>query len=296
MNYSKRRLFEPVFNMNNLINNAKSRQAYYISHNGLGDLIISTSALRYLIQYYDRVFFICKNIYCDQLQLILQDEPRIRIISVVMDSPISVFDNSIEALRDVYVNSDLFCCGNVWKVNLTRITNEAILSYTPNNLLYNTEYDTVNASFIDKFYADARLDLRIYYEYFNIPSTTQSIELYNSVKDYNRVIFTQTKCSGTKKLNIDQLKLKYINDDDAIILCNDENLYDKETSHTKYNICQQFVKNNISWYIDTILNCNEIYIIDSCFIAIVLPLVKTNRLKADIVRIIKRELTNEILL
>uniref|UniRef100_A0A6C0F4P5 Uncharacterized protein n=1 Tax=viral metagenome TaxID=1070528 RepID=A0A6C0F4P5_9ZZZZ len=296
MNYSKRRDFEPILNMNHLANNTESRQAYYISHNGLGDLIISTSALRFFTKYYNRVFLICKNIHYAQLQLILQDEPRITIVSVVMDSPFGEFDNSITVLRDAYVNSDVFCCGHLRKVNPTKITNKSILSYNPNNLSYNTEFDTVDASFINKFYTDAHLDLRIYYEYFSIPSTPQSRELYDLVKDYKRVIFTQTKCSSNIKLNIDGVKLKYMNDDDAIILCNDENLYDKTTNPTKYEKSQRFVKNNIAWYIDTILNCNEIYTIDSCFIAIVLPLVKTNRLKADVVRIIKRELVNEILL
>jgi len=296
MNYSKRRDFEPTLNMNNLVNNKESRQAYYLSNNGLGDLIISTSALRFFIKYYDRVFLICKNIHCAQLQSILQDEPRITIISVVMDLPISELDHSIKVLKDAYGHSDVFCCGYIRKDNPTKITNRYILSYNPNNLSYNTEFDKVDASFINKFYSDAHLDLRIYYEYFNIPSTPQSRELYNSIKDYKRVIFTQIKCSGNEHLNIDGVKSKYINDDDAIILCNDENLYDKTTNPTKYEKSQRFVKNNIAWYIDTILNCNEIYIIDSCFIAIVLPLVKTNRLKADVVRIIKRELANEILL
>lgn len=296
MNYSKRRDFQPILNMNNIVNDAESRQAYYISHNGLGDLIISTSALRYLVKYYDRVFIICKNIHCSQLQLLLQDEPRIQIISVVMDSPISEYDNSLTVLKDAYADSDVFCCGYLRKDNPTKITNKAILSYNSNNLSYNTEFDKVDASFINKFYSDAHLDLRIYYEYFNIPRTIQSRELHDLVNNYKRVIFTQIKCSGSERLNIDGVKYKYLNDDDAIILCNDENLYDEATNPTKYNICQRFVKNNLAWYIDTILNCNEIYIIDSCFIAIVLPLVKTNRLKADTVRIIKRELVNEILL
>jgi hypothetical protein len=44
------------------------------------------------------------------------------------------------------------------------------------------------------------------------------------------------------------------------------------------------------------INANEIYIIDSCFTGIILPLVKTNKLKAKVVRIIERHIANNICL
>jgi hypothetical protein len=297
INYSKRR---PSMNMNTIIQYGfKPNSAYFVSHNGLGDLLISTSAVRFLIKFYQTVFFICKSWHYNQLSMILSDEPRIKIISLEMNTPKEESNNIWDTLTNVYLNNDIFTCGHYSIMMHSKITNEFIRSYVPNNSLYKVDYDTIdsyNTSFIYKFYNTINLDLRIYYEYFNIPSTQQSRELYDLVKDYKRVIFTQIKCSGSEQLNIYGVKSKYIKDDDAIILCNDENLYEKETNPTKYAKSQQFVKNNIAWYIDTILNCNEIYILDSCFIAIVLPLVKTNRLKADVVRIIKRELVNEILL
>ena len=54
--------------------------------------------------------------------------------------------------------------------------------------------------------------------------------------------------------------------------------------------------NKIAHYIDLIKNCSEIYIIDSCFTGIVLPLVKTNRLKATKVRIILRQLADTVVI
>jgi hypothetical protein len=218
------------------------------------------------------------------MKLILIDEPRIILIPVKMNADNIIFKNCYNVLKHAFPICDMYICGGFTKLFLSTIRNEYINAYVPNNELYNLRYDTITDE-NSKFIYD-----------FTIKSTIQSRELYNSVKDYKCVIFTQICCSSNIKLNIDGVKSKYLNDNDAIILCNDENIYDEATNPTKYNICQRFIKNNIAWYIDTILNCNEIYIIDSCFIAIVLPLVKMKRLKADIVRIIKRELVNEILL
>lgn len=280
-------------------NGASSKDAYYLSHNGLGDLIISTSAVRFLLNFYNKVHMLCSHVHIEQMKLVLIDEPRIILIPVKMNADNIIFENCYNALKHAFPICDMYICGGFTKLFLSTIRNEYINAYVPNNELYNLRYDTLtdeNSKFIYEYYNTINLDLRIYYEYFTIKSTTQSRELYDLVKDYKRVIFTQIKCSGSEQLNIDGVKSKYMNDDDTIILCNDENLYDKATNPTKYNISQHFVKNNIAWYIETILNCNEIYIIDSCFIAIVLPLAKMKRLKADIVRIIKRELVNEILL
>uniref|UniRef100_A0A6C0F2E6 Uncharacterized protein n=1 Tax=viral metagenome TaxID=1070528 RepID=A0A6C0F2E6_9ZZZZ len=302
MNYSKSRRRSIIVNTNNIVNtntNAIVTEAYYLSHNGLGDLIISTSAVRFLLKFYNRVHLLCSHIHHEQMKLILIDEPRIILIPVKMNAENIIFENCYNVLKYAFPICDMYICGGFTKLFLSTIRNEYINAYVPNNELYNLRYDTItdeNSKFIYEYYNTINLDLRIYYEYFNIPSVTQSRELYDLVKDYKRVIFTQIRCSSNIKLNIDGVKSKYMKDDDAIILCNDENIYDEATNPTKYNICQRFIKNNIAWYIDTILNCNEIYIIDSCFIAIVLPLVKTNRLKADIVRIIRRDLVNEILL
>lgn len=91
---------------------------------------------------------------------------------------------------------------------------------------------------------------------------------------------------------------RYLHDSNSIIICNDKNLYniDNKTNEieVKYNICQKFVYNKVVNYLDTIKNSNEIYIIDSCFTGIVLPYLKTNQLKASIVRIIKRDLVDKI--
>ena len=49
---------------------------------------------------------------------------------------------------------------------------------------------------------------------------------------------------------------------------------------------------NFNYVRDYFKNSDEIYIIDSCFVGMILPLVKTNQLKADPTRIILRGLSH----
>ena len=98
---------------------------------------------------------------------------------------------------------------------------------------------------------------------------------------------------------------KYLFDKNTIILCNDVNLYNNISDKNnniedniphKRAIAEQFVFNKIIYYYDTIINSDEIYIIDSCFIGIVLPLLKLKKLKTNKVRIILRDISHKILL
>tara|TARA_B110000211_G_scaffold46890_1_gene50329 strand:- start:2563 stop:2784 length:222 start_codon:yes stop_codon:yes gene_type:complete len=72
------------------------------------------------------------------------------------------------------------------------------------------------------------------------------------------------------------------------------NLYPE--THKKHPLAQHFVYNKIINYLDTIKNCDEIYLIDSCFIGILLPLLKTNKLKTKKFRIILRSQPNKYIL
>ena len=37
--------------------------AYLLSHNGLGDNLYMIGAVRFLLQYYENIYFLCKDIY-----------------------------------------------------------------------------------------------------------------------------------------------------------------------------------------------------------------------------------------
>ena len=268
--------------------------AIFLSHNGLGDNLYSVGALRFLLQFYDKIFFLCKNKYHDNVKLFFASEPR--IICVPFDET-NERNEVIRIVTNNYNGNDVFICGNHVKYLKSNVTNPAVLQYKCDDKGYDLNYDTIDDnsySFIRRFYTDIKLDLSIFYDYFHLDSTTESLELYESVKHFKRIVFLQTESSDNRRLNIENIKATYLNDDDTILISNNENLYGNENE--KHELCKPFVMSKIAHYIDLIKNCSEIYIIDSCFTGIVLPLVKTNRLKATKVRIILRQLIDTVII
>ena len=273
--------------------------AYLVSHNGLGDNLFMIGSLRFLSQFYNKIFFVCKSKYFDNVSLFFIDNPKIKCVRVEENGEMN---NVVNLLKPKYKNNDIFVCGCFKRWLKSKITNKKLLNYKIESNNYNLNYDTINSknyNFINNFYKDIGLNLTVFYEYFNLPENKLSQYLFNLVKDY-RIIFIQLKSSNNKKLNIKNLIDKYLYDDKTILICNDQNLYNINSENPiikqKKEIAQNFICNKIIYYKDTILNANEIYIIDSCFIGIILPYLKTNRLKAETIRIIKRDLANKFIL
>ena len=278
-------------------------KAYFLSHNGLGDNLYSIGAVKLLTQFYDEVNFLCKDNYCYQNCLsFFGNDPKIKCIPISTERE---FKSAYDILSPNYSNPsvDIFICGSHKSYLQSKITNEEYLKFIKElNMLpikYNLTHDTIketNYAFINGFYTDIGLNLNVFYDYWSLPDTEGSIELYNSIKHFKKIIFIQSKCSDGRELNIKNLIQKNISED-TIVLCNDENIYDT-LSNEKYKehqiLANNFVRSDIIDYLKTIKNASEIYIIDSCFVGIVLPMLKTNKLKATTVRIILRDLANQI--
>lgn len=274
--------------------------AIFLSHNGLGDILFSVGAVRFLSKYYEQIFFLLKEIHYENAMLFFLDNPKIKFILINSSNECKYFYKSCERfIKNNYENNDVFICGFHKTYLTSKITNTDLLKYnTKSDKDYDLNYDTINNSnykAVKGFYEDINLGLDIFYDYFYLPQTDKSKELYESVKNY-KIILTQTSCSENKILNIEKLKTRYLNDENVIMISTSENLYDKNKNEIKHSICEKFVFNKLIYYLDTIINCNEIYIIDSCFTGIVLPLKKKNKLKSTTVRIIHRDLVDSVFL
>lgn len=274
--------------------------AYLVSHNGMGDNLYMIGALRYLLHFYEKIHFLCKKKYYDNVVLFFIDNPN--IICVPFDG-----DNEIEEIKCILnANSpmnDIFVSGGCMKPHFkSKITNQKLMNHRHIDKNYKIDFDTIttkNYNFIQDFYKDINLNLTHFYDYFHLPVTDEAIALYNSVKDYY-IIFIQLKSSDGTTLNISNLLKTHFHKNNTIMICNDTNLYNIPNKTTdidkKFNLCNNFVCNKIIHYTNVIQNSNEIYIIDSCFVGIVLPYLKTKKLKANKVRIIKRDYVKNIIL
>jgi citrate synthase len=70
---------------------------------------------------------------------------------------------------------------------------------------------------------------------------------------------------------------RYITQQTTLIICADHNVYSESDPH--YHIAQEYVNIPVAEYIDIIKNADWIYVIDSCFSVIVLPLINMCRIK-----------------
>jgi hypothetical protein len=267
--------------------------AYLLSHNGLGDNLFMIGAINFLKQFYKNIYFICKLKYYDNVKLFFDINSNVICVPI---KHINEFDKIyLKIIQNK--NIDLLFCGKHIKKFKTRINNKYFLNSEIVDKNYTIDFSTLNSinyKFIENFYKNIRLNLTYFYEYFDLPSTDISKKMFENVSKYY-LIFIQYKSSNGKTLNISNLKKKYINDDNVLLLCNDENLYSIDQK-IKYNLAQEFVFKKIIYYYDTIKNCDEIYLIDSCFTGIVLPLLKTNRLKTKNIKIILRNISHKILI
>lgn len=264
----------------------ENETAYLLTYNGLGDYITMIGALNFLLNNYKHINMVCRLGSIENMKLFLPDKPityiplqptGYNIISV--EHLLSEASQCIKIISEAPINSDILICGSEQLkggVLKSRITNQKLLQYIPNDKQY-----TVKWTHIRDFYHNIGLDLSIYYEYFDIP---QSKNTPNVTEEYN-IIFAHTKGSD-KSIQIPDVISKYINNENTIIICANENVY--PTNHSKYDIANQYVNIPIAHYIDIIKRASEIHVIDSCFSCIVNPLQQTNRLNATTVMIYER--------
>lgn len=253
---------------------------FFLGHNGLGDNIINISAINYLLTIYENVYFICKDIYIENLKQIYTDS---RIFLVPFKSN-NEYDARFKLLIPRYTqpNMDILISGDCHKLNFKSKIQNNKLKYRKKNNGYSIDPKYI---FIKNFYDDINLDLSIYYNYFNINSSIISLELYEKIKHYN-IIFMHSTASN-KKIDLTNYINKFINNENDFIISSDYNVYNK--SHTKYELAEQYVNILVPHYIDIIRNAKYIYIIDSCFLAMVIPLSYRNELNVIEYKIFNRD-------
>ena len=269
--------------------------AYLISHNGIGDNLYMIGALNFIKQFYENVYFLCKKKNYDNVKLFFNKSSNIICLPFDCSNRHNRYNEIKKILNDEkYSNNniDIFICGHHKSKLQSKIKNKNLLNYKIIDKKYTLDWDYIDTNlyeFINNFYKDINLNLTYFYEYYHLPTTNKSKQLFTSISNYY-LIFIQYKCSNGITLNVSNLIEKHINNDNSILICNDKNMYPND--HKKYTLAQKFVYNKneikIVDYLDTIKNSDEIYLIDSCFVGIVLPLLKTNKLKTKKVKIIIR--------
>jgi len=241
--------------------------AYFVSHNGLGDNITSIGAVNFLLQYYETVHFLCKDIHAKNIEYLFTNIPVVIV-------PFNSYNDEFNEIKDILnkVSGDIFASGLHKQYIQNRITHPDVLTYKQTDKNYSVIFDHIR-----RFYYDIGLDLSIYCEYFDIKSTPTSYQYYEEIKDY-KIIFIHSKASN-HEVNYNYVYEQYKNNKDYIMICANTNMYDKD--HTLYEIADKYVNIYLALYIDIIKNAELFYMIDSCFSCIIYPLMMTNRISKD---------------
>jgi len=256
----------------------KKTSAYFLSHNGLGDHITMIGAVNFLLQYYEVIYFLCRENNENNVKLLYENK-SVNIVTFKGYNEFEECKQILENAKNIDNDVNLFISGYHKSYINSIITHDELLNYKPSNKNYTTDYN-----FIENFYKDINLDLSIYYEYFDINSSIMSKKYYEEIINYT-IVFVHTK-SSIREIDIDHIINQYKDDETTIIICANKNCYDE--NDFKYNIVNKYINIPVAHYIDIIKNSQKIYVIDSCFSCIVLPLYKTNRLKATEVKIFSR--------
>ena len=270
-----------------LNNNKIDKSAYFIGHNGLGDNITNSAAIRYLSNFYTKIYFICKNTYLNNVKLLFNDIQNVEIVPIISEDEF----NHIKGIYDYIIsnlNSDIFVSGFCHKHYIqSKITHPYLIKY---NNEYKNSY-TIHFNHIKEFYEDINLDLSIYYNFFYIKSCEKSKMLYKSISNY-KICLAQSSAGYNNIIDIMNLNVT----DNFIIIDINQNYYEKtkEQNLIKYELAQQFINIELVYYIDTILKCDKIYISDSCLACIVYPLYMTNKLLTNDITIIDRQCKQKI--
>lgn len=248
----------------------KHKTAYFVSHNGLGDNITNSSAVYFLLQYYDTIHFLCRDVNAKNVEYLFLNKP---VIIVPFDHK-----NEFSQIKHILsnVNDDIFASGMHKKYIQNRVTHPDVLSYKQNDKNY-----TIDVCHIRQFYYDINLDNSIYYEYFDIKSTDISTKYYDDLKKY-KIIFMHSKASD-REIDLRNVYETYKNNTEYIMICANQNMYHKE--HPLHELADKYVNLPVVHYIDIIKHAELIHIIDSCFSCITYPFITKGIISKDIVHL-----------
>jgi len=283
-----------------------AKNVIVLSNLGIGDNFYMAGACNYLTQFYDHVLLVVKHKNYALVSAAL-DTDKIHCVDLPVDEewlPEADRHHKVVArYLSLYYPLDTYDVlqASDWYVQNypTKITNHGFRAvydayvHAPVDPKYDMVFDTLDNQsydFIKFFYNNLHLDLSHFYELWYMNDSEKSRSLYAAVQDW-RIVFVQGMTSTGDKLDITNVIQRCVPEDKTLIVSPDFNVYDAKVWPQKHRLAQQFVRNQIHSCLATIQHADEIYIIDSAFTGIVLPLVKTGRLPlAKVVRIIRRGL------
>ena len=126
------------------------------------------------------------------------------------------------------------------------------------------------------YYDGLEIDEHIFWDYFWIPDTPKSEELYNVASRFGDYIFVHNKCGflgggANMLINLEQIQKEFnVSKDEVLFVDPESNIY--EPGHKFYETAQSFMGHDIISYKKTMEHASKIFVMDSSFMCMGLNL------------------------
>lgn len=262
----------------------KLKNAYFLSHNGLGDNIFMSSAVNYLSNFYENIYVLCKDKYKDSNIKLYESNTSVKILE---------FDSSDETkscyniLNDKYLENDIFISGYHKSYLKSKISHSELVEYKINNRGYKPP-DFLKE--MTQFYYDINLDMSICVNNYKINICEDT--LINELKNKYKLIFVHTEASDNE-IDLSFVLDQYINNNNYLIISANKNYYNMKDE--KYNLVNNYIKlNTIIDYCYIIINSEQIHIVNSCFSCLIYGLLMEKKIDIKKINIYDRYSLNKI--
>lgn len=218
----------------------KLKNAFVLSHLGLGDNICMIGVVRYLATKYDKVKVVCKNCNQKNLQLMYADDVDIELYLIEEDH-----DITSKKFEDITKDYDTYIAGH----------------HIPNL------YDNKSNDFNDlpfNFYDDMKIDRSTFWEYHHISNNNEN-NLYNKLLNISEIfIFIHSSSSNGQIFTLKEAEDRFNFDCNDILVINPcENVYKENNKF--YKIAEQFVNHPLIYYKTLIEKASKLIMSDSSF-------------------------------
>jgi len=227
------------------------KQALFVSHLGMGDMINMVGAVRYYSLQYDIVRVAALKEYEHNIRDLYKDDPTIHI----------------EVLSGTSYQEKMQSAANcIYKYESTHTL---LISGILHHMIIkkqNTTY-TAGTDIIKQFYTELNLPLSIHTDYFWVGCSTPPEDFKRLPKEY---IFLHDVASTETKL----LPGAPTSSDTRFIVHPNRNIYEPDSPW--YALAESFVGKPLFYYNDIISNAVELHLIDSSFFCIASHLPRLN--------------------
>ena len=195
----------------------------------------------YYLKHNYTVHYICKKHNLINFELFFEKNLNLSIISVKDDNEAYIYIDTYKNLYTNILKSGVHCS------NGTNLNSFPFFQYD-----------------------DIQLSRNILKQYFNIPDTSKSNDLYELIKNYSYIVVNNQSSGGTL-FNIDlEFKKHNINPEKFLIINTHENYYKED--HIYFPITQHFVFQKLIDYKKILIHASNIFITDSSMFCLTIQL------------------------